>query len=277
MLRAALTLIALSCPSLRADDEKVFSGPQPGEKLTAFKVLAVHGPQAGKEVEMIGELKGAPTVLLFVHEWTRPMLQLARGVDAFGAKWAADGLATHFVMLSADKAKAEEYLTKAKGSLNLKSPSSVSLDGLEGPGNYGLNRKMTCTILIAKDNKVTANFAIIQPNETDVPKVLAEVAKLLGKTAPTAEDVRVAVGGPGVRVVPPDGQEPDPELTKLMRAMIQQTNDDSKVKETAEAMLKWAGDNPRKKAQLVEYCKKVIKLGYGNEIAQKALKRIAGE
>ena len=62
-----------------------------------------------------------------------------------------------------------------------------------------------------------------------------------------------------------------------MRQMIQKDNDEAKVKETAEAMLKWAGDNARKKAQLVDYCKLILKAGYGNDIAQKALKRIAGE
>jgi hypothetical protein len=37
------------------------------------------------------------------------------------------------------------------------------------------------TILLAKDGKVTHNFAFVDPNDTDSPRVVAALAKLLGK------------------------------------------------------------------------------------------------
>jgi hypothetical protein len=275
MLRAVLLTVSLTLSlAVRADDP-VFSGPQPGEKLTPFKVQNVLGASAGKEIEVLGEIKGGPCLLIFVHEWTRPTLQLVRPLDIYAAKWAGDGLATRIIMLGADRQKAEQFLQGAKNSLALKSIADVSLDGQEGPGNYGLNRKMTVTILVAKENKVVANFAIIQPNETDAPKVLAAVAKMLGKTAPTAEEIRAEVGQGGRR--PQAANNPDPELGQLMRRMIQKDNDEATVKEIMQAMQKWAGDDAPKKAQLKEYCKKVLDLGYGNDLAKRALKRLAGE
>ena len=42
-------------------------------------------------------------------------------------------------------------------------------------------------------------------------------------------------------------------------------------------MARWAGDDPRKKAELVRYSKLVLGLGYGTEAAQDALKRLAGD
>ena len=40
-----LPALLLSCLSLaQAGDEKIFSGPQPGEKLTAFKALGFSEP-----------------------------------------------------------------------------------------------------------------------------------------------------------------------------------------------------------------------------------------
>lgn len=272
----ALLLFALSVQA--ADDkEKVFSGPQPGEKLTSFKVQGMFGRWDGKEADPIADAGKAPTLLIFVHEWTRPMLQLARGLDLYGDKWAVDGLKTYFINLTADKSKTEQFLQRAKNSLNLKCAQSISLDGLEGPGNYGLNRKMTTTILVAKDNKVTANFPIVQPNETDTPKVLAAIAKLLGKTEPTQEEITAATKGP-LRV-PPDVNKnaPDQALTALLRQMIQKDNDEAKVKETLTAMQKWAGDDAAKKKQLKEYCQKIVELGYGNDLAKRALKSLAGE
>lgn len=262
-------VVALLTDSLAAD-EPVFSGPQAGEKLTPFRVQGVFGPSAGKEVELIGELKGAPTVLVFVHEITRPTLQLLRPIDRYGRKLAGDGLQTHFVWLTADRARTEQFLTTASKSLALESPVSMSVDGLEGPGNYGLNRKVTLTILVARDNKVIANFAIVQPNETDGPKVLAPVAKLMGKPAPTLNELKVGSE---------DRPEPTPnaELGLLMRRMIQPSADAETVQKIAREMQQWAGEDAKKKAELVEFCKRILKLGYGNDHAKRALKKLAGE
>jgi len=255
--------------------EKVFSGPQPGEKLSAFKVLSVAGPAAGKEVELIGHIKGGPTLLVFVHEVTRPAMQLFRPIDLYGSKLAQDGLATHFVWLTPDKAKTEQFLSNAKKSLSLKSPISISLDGQEGPGNYGLNRKVAVTILVAKDNKVVANFAIIQPNETDAPKVVEAIAKLMGKkNVPTLDELSKELGGPKKR---PDPKGKSLELQKLMRRMIQMTNDEATVKQVADEMVKWAGSDAKKQTELRDYCRMVVRLGYGTEAAQRMLKKLAGD
>jgi len=274
MLRASLAFLALTIlgASARAADDPVFSGPQPGEKLSALKVKGLWGTYEGKEVDLVAELKGAPTFLIIVHELTRPASQLLRSLDAYGQKWEEKGLKTHFVWLTADKAKTEEQLTAIKKSLNLKSPLGISLDGAEGPGNYGLNRKVAVTLIAAKDGKVTANFAIVQPNATDAAKVLKEVAKLVDQKAPTDEEIRAAVGDK-----PRDPGAPDQELAGLMRRMINKDNDEAAVKKVAEEMVKWAGDDAKKKEQLKAYCKKVAGLGYGTEHAQKALKRLGGE
>ena len=190
---ASLALLVSTAP---AADEPVFSGPQPKEKVTAFKVLGFQGPHAGKEAELIKDNKGEPTMLVFIHETTRPGFQLMRPIDLYASKLSKDGLSTHFIWLHADKTEAEKFLNQAKNSLKLKSPMAISLDGIEGPGNYGLNRKMTITILLAKDNKVTDNFAIIQPNETDAPKIIEAMAKLMeDKKPPTIEDLRKELGG----------------------------------------------------------------------------------
>lgn len=278
MWRRILGVWAIAVASLAGAaapaDEPIFSGPQPKEKITPFKVLCVQGPHAGKEIELVKDNNGEPTLLIFVHEITRPAFQLLRPVDLYASRLSKDGLATHIVWLTADKSETEKYLANARRSLNLKSPVVISLDGLEGPGNYGLNRKVTLTILLAKDNKVAANFAIVQPNETDAPKIIEELAKLMGdKKPPTVEDLRKELGG-GTRQ---DAGGRDPELTALMRKMIQLNNTEEQVKEIADAMMKWAGDDAKKKAELTEYCKQVVQLGYGSEPARAALKKLAGE
>lgn len=268
-------LLPLALFMAQADD-KVFSGPQPGEKITPFKVLGHAGVNAGKEVQLLGDSKGEPTLLIFVHELTRPGFQLMRPLDLYGSKLVKNGFRTHFIWLTADRTKTEELLTRAKQALSLKSPMSISLDGLEGPGSYGLNRKMTFTILVAKENKVVANFAIVQPNETDAPKILEAMAKLVGQKAPTLEALRAELGtGPKTDVAAKPAN--NPELQQLMRRMIQKTNEEDTVREIAREMVKWAGEDAKKKTELKAYCKKIAELGYGTEAAKKALKRLAGE
>lgn len=326
--------LCLSAPLAPAQqDEKVFSGPQPGEKLTPFKALGVFGPQAGKEFEFAPPAKDGPAVLVFVHEVTRPAFQFLRPVDTYAAKLGGDGLATQIVWLSGDKTATEMFLNRAKQSLNLQSPVSIALDGAEGPGNYGLNRKVTLTVLVAKGNKVVANFAIVQPNETDAPKVLAAIAKVMGRKPPTAEELGGGKGRPdqppkrpadmadvvkaverltgevqrlqkqvgdltaaldearaklakleGKPAPPPlGGKRPEgkpsksPELQQLMRQMIQKTNDEATVKRIADEMLRWAGDDRGRRAELRDYCRLVVGAGYGTEAAQQALKKLAGE
>jgi hypothetical protein len=178
----------------RAADEPVFSGPQVGEKLTGFRVLGVYGDQEGKELDFVAAADGKPTLLIFMHDLTRPSAALTRALTAYAESKAQDGLYCGVIWLAADRSQTEAYLKRARQSLNLAAPVGISLDGAEGPGSYGLNRKVALTVLVAKDNRVTANFALIQPALTDGPKILAEVAKLIGAEPPTLEDVQRLIG-----------------------------------------------------------------------------------
>lgn len=153
------------------------SGPQVGDKLPGFKVHAFSGDDKGKEVDVVKKIDGKPTLLIFVHKITRPGLKFLRPVDEHASK--EDKLSAQVVWLGEDKEKTLEFLKRAEMSLGLKTPIGVSLDGKDGPATYGLNDKVTITVLVAKDNKVVANFALVDPNETDAPKVIRTIGKLL--------------------------------------------------------------------------------------------------
>jgi hypothetical protein len=176
---AALTVSAMHV----AAADTVFSGPQPGEKTSPFKVLAITGADAGKERNPVETNAGAPTALVFVHNIERSLLPLLRVVDEYGAG-RKEALKTEVVFLFEDRTTGEERLKGVTASLKLNSPVGLSLDGGEGPGNYGLNRECMITIVAAKDNKVTANFALVQPGIADAPKVIAALAEVSGDAAP---------------------------------------------------------------------------------------------
>ena len=234
MWRFALLGVLALAPCVWAGD--LPSGPAVGDKLQEFKVLGFSGSEAGKEFEVLKQAKNGPTLLVFVHQISRPLFQLLRPVDAYASK--EEKLARHIIWLSTDKDETIKFLERAKNSLNLQTPVSVTLDGKDGPPAYGLNDKVAVTILIAKDKKVVANFAYADPNDTVAPKVIDAIAKAVGKEAPKAKE--------------DDGKKEgrSPELQKLMRRMIQKDNDEATVKRIVEAMKTWAGDDKKKQEEL---------------------------
>jgi hypothetical protein len=178
IMLSSMTLF-MSVGLLLADDSFP-SGPQVGQKLTGFKALAFSGTDAGKEIELLKEGGKQPTLLIFVHRITRPALKVLRPVDKLAAELTAEKLHAQVVWLDELKT-AKEYLDRAKNSLNLQTPIAISLDSKDGPPAYGLNDKVTLTILIARDSKVLANFALVDPNDADAPKILRVIEKVAGK------------------------------------------------------------------------------------------------
>ena len=73
----ALSLLAMVVgPSVAQD--KVFSGPQVGEKLKPFKVRGVFDDDAGKDLDFVTRADGKPIVLVFVHDVNRPSIGMTR-------------------------------------------------------------------------------------------------------------------------------------------------------------------------------------------------------
>ena len=246
------------------------SGPQVGDKLPDFKAHQQQGPDAGKEFMLHEKTKGGPTLLIFMHGQgdnaiTRPGFQFLKPVDKYASE--QDKLATQIVWVTGDKEKIEGFLKRAENSLGLKSPVSICLEGgKDGPATYGLNDKVQITVLVAHENKVVANFALSDPNAKDPQKVIAAVAKVLGKDPPKEEKKeekkRPAEGRPA-------------ELQKLMRQMINKDSTEADVKRIAEEMTKWAGRDEAKQKELRSYARQVFDLNYGNEHAHAALKRLS--
>ena len=169
--------------------DPVFSGPQFGEKITPFKVVEILGPNAGKDRDVIADNSGGATAVVFLHGIERSMMPLLRVIDEYGGL-RKNALKTEIIFLNADRLEGEQRAKAASGSLKLNSRVGLSLDGAEGPGNYGLNKECLMTIVIAKANTVTANFALTQPGIADAPKVLEALAKASSDASPpTVEEL----------------------------------------------------------------------------------------
>ena len=193
------TLVGIRPANLDAQQSKpdikkrspVFSGPQVGEKLAPFTIRGVFDDQAGKAFSPIKAAKGKPIVLVFVHEVTRPSIGLTRAVMNYAAKRSKDGLHAGVVFLTGDATATEALLKRARHALPKGVLIGISPDGREGPGAYGLNRKVTLTFLVARKDRVTANFALVQPSiEVDAVKIARAIVKAVGSgKVPTIEQL----------------------------------------------------------------------------------------
>jgi len=130
----AISSFALSSFARAAD--LPFSGPQVGEALVPFEAQTVFG--AGEKVNALdgkGDGKGdSPTLLVFVHQITRPSIGVLRLVLNYATTKEQQGLKSHLVFLSDDPTETEAILRRARGALPQGVTPLISTDGIEGPG-----------------------------------------------------------------------------------------------------------------------------------------------
>ena len=269
-------LALLTCLLLAEEPEQQFSGPQVDEPLVKFKARGVLADLEGKEFDLVSTADGKPIVLIFVHELTRPSAAVTRTVMNYVGKKAKEGLVGGVVFLSDDATAAEERIKRASHALP-KVPIGISVDGGEGPGAYGLNRNMTLTVLVGKENKVTANFALVQPSvQADAPKIGLAIALVMGKDeTPTLEQM-----GAGRQYAGRDARmKQDENLAPLLRAVIQKTASDQQVEKAAAAVEEYVAKNEAARKQVAEIANRIIKAGklenYGTPKAQEYLTKWA--
>lgn len=248
--------------------DPVFSGPQVGEKLGSFKVKGVFDDAAGKELDFVAAAEGKPIVLIFVHEVNRPVAGMTRILSAYTASRAKEGLATGVVWLADDVTAAENQLKNMRHALAKDAPIGISVDGREGPGSYGLNRNIALTILVGKENKVTANFALVQPSlQADLPKILEAVVAAAGGKAPKLEELE---GMPAMN-------RDEPDMRALLLPVIKKDATEEQVIAAATKVEEAAAKNRVVKRELVRITTAVINGGkfqdYGTPKAREYLKK----
>ena len=186
---------------LLAQDEvqQVFSGPQPGESMEAFDVQYAFGDAAGMTMQPLKEAGDKPTLLIFNHKLTRPAIGLTRVLTKF-AEQHSESLYTNMIFLTDDVTATQQRLTAARRALPSKTHVTIAPQGIEGPGAYGLNRKVTLTIVFGDKQKVISNTALIEPSvQADALKIITHIAKALKVKVPTLAELnaqpRMAASG----------------------------------------------------------------------------------
>ncbi len=274
-------LVGLFCTTWLPAQEVVFSGPQTNEAIVPFQVRSVSVSDAGKQVDYVSNAKGKPLLLVFVHDVNRPSISLLRILTTYSAKRANDGLQTGVILLSDDASEAEKNFQRMQHALHSGTPTGISLEGREGPGSYGLNRLVTLTILLSKDDKVVANYALVQPSlQVDLPKIVKSITDLIGGTVPSLEEL---VGKEGMRMVQGEskGTTGAPDLSGMVRPLIQKSASEEQVTQLAEKIEKAMKDDEAVRREIYRIATAVTGGGklsdYGTPKAQEYLTKWAKE
>lgn len=273
-----LVLAVVSCclQNGRADDP-VFSGPQIGEKLSPFEAKGVFGELDGKKFDLINRAGKKSVALIFVHARTRPAFGLTNLVMKFAATRTKAGLESGVIFLTEDPTATEAWMRQVERHFPKGVAYGLSTDGPEGPGAYGLNRNVTLTVLVGKEGKATANFALVQPSiQADGPKILKAIVDVTGGgEVPSIDEL----AGPRYRGQVKQADPPrktDSKLTGLLRSVINKQASEDDVSKAATEIEKYVEKNEAARKELGRIASTVVNSGkldnYGTEAAQKKLK-----
>jgi hypothetical protein len=273
-------LLSLLCTLIQ--DEPVFSGPQPGEKLVPFVATGVLGKDADQKLDIVSETDTKPCVLIFVHERSRPAFGLSNMVMRLVEDRGPAKVKGSLIFLTDDPTETAEWMHRIPEYFPKQIRLGISVDGKEGPGAYGLNRNVSLTVLIAKDNTVNASFALVQPSiEVDGPKIFEAIAEVLGEQdVPSISDYQPKTRGDTATMK--RGADPQhPEIRNLLRPVIQKTATDEEVVAAAQKVEDFAAEHADFRIQIGDIARRIIaaeKLGdYGTVKCQEYLSKWAKE
>jgi hypothetical protein len=188
-------------------------------------------------------------LLVIVNGPNRPAARLTRSLMNF-AEMHKENLFAGVAYLDNDQAAALKQLEHAVSWWQVQPPVGVSVDGVEGPGSYGLNRNVNVTVLVANNGVVTSNFAVVQPTETDAIKILENVVNLVGGRVPGNSEV-LFLSAPIHRPATADWHVAphDVELRRLICTALS-ARDARSARSAAEAVEKYVGDDKELHAAL---------------------------
>lgn len=166
----------------KSEENKIFSGPQPGEKLPPLMAKGINGDTKGKTFDVIAKADGQLLVLFLQDEsglGLRGLLGISRLLAQISEK-SEQAMHINAVFLGDTPDSLENQASKLVPHIPSEVLLGISQDGREGPGSYGLNRSVAQTVIIAKDGKVLHNFAFTQPMLRPDPYVLGAVGDAIG-------------------------------------------------------------------------------------------------
>ena len=190
-----IIVTALTMAINHGNGQDLVSGPRSNTPLAPVMIYDGQGKRAGKEFDAAKAIGSNPGALLFVHSMTRNTYPMIQGLDRLGGRHSLMGFRWFTIFLSPDRTAAEKQVHQRNGlvtgghkfsvvgkfgALQLEKPIMVSLDGLEGPGNYALNRRAVLTLVMVRDGRVHSSHAFTDSGVHDLPFLEQLIDEVMG-------------------------------------------------------------------------------------------------
>ncbi|RKU31545.1 hypothetical protein C6497_01740 [Candidatus Poribacteria bacterium] len=174
----------------RNREKVLFSGPQPSEKLPSLMATVINGDDEGKTIDFIANANGKSHILVIQDETPlglRGLVGFTRILEEISQK-SKHEFQVQVVFLGDSPEALFQQASKIVPHIPENILLGISPDGREGPGNYGLNRNMAQTVIVAKNGIVLHNFPLAQPMLSPDPYVLGAISELIGEKPATLEE-----------------------------------------------------------------------------------------
>jgi hypothetical protein len=170
-----------------ASDEPVLSGPQKGEPVPAIQVIDVNG---GRKERIYDPRREVGDDLAIYFLFTGPARPISRSIGKIDAlvreanirnqRTNKKELKIFFVGLMPDRLEGDRRLRDVWMMLKPDAPANVSVEGVEGPGAWGINKKCSLTVVFGKGGKVVFNHATTSPGDKDDDVIRGALSEALG-------------------------------------------------------------------------------------------------
>ncbi len=161
----------------------VESGPAIGQVVASLKVQPVENGQASQVVDVAVQRGEQPTVYVFLSgsRFDRPVGRFIKTLDTAMQKrqMLHPTLQVIVVYMVDDATQGATRVTAIQGSLKLAASQwTVWKDGATSPDGWAVNDRTSVTAVVVDKKLVTARFGYDSINDTVVPMIDAEVAKI---------------------------------------------------------------------------------------------------
>lgn len=135
------------------------SGLKVGAKVPQFYVRAVSGAHQNKSVCYVCRNGDRPVVMLIARDMTPELTQLLQKVDALVDQNRAAGLRGFGVFLPQEGKELFPKVQTLAFNAHLSMPLTIATTATEGPSGQEIHPDASLTVILYRDQTVTANFA----------------------------------------------------------------------------------------------------------------------
>jgi hypothetical protein len=178
---AVPAILLLAGLSVAFAGDKAKSGLPVGEKVPAFNVRDITGPNKGKTLCYRCKYGASPTVAIFARDVDDNLTEVIAQIDKQVAKNENQKMAAFVVFLTDDADKLEPKLEElAKTAKITKTPLTV-MEGEVGPPDYKIAKDADITVMMWVEGEVKANhsFAKGELKKEHAEKIASETKKIL--------------------------------------------------------------------------------------------------